>query len=50
MKTATKARTKTGFDPIESVLRDMRAGKPVIVGPITSNGTCHIPAGTASTD
>jgi 3,4-dihydroxy 2-butanone 4-phosphate synthase / GTP cyclohydrolase II len=31
MKTATKARTKTGFDPIESVLRDVRAGKPVIV-------------------
>jgi hypothetical protein len=25
-------------------------GKPVIVGPITSNGTCHIPAGTGSSD
>jgi 3,4-dihydroxy 2-butanone 4-phosphate synthase/GTP cyclohydrolase II len=31
MKTATLARTKTGFDSIESVLRDIRAGKPVIV-------------------
>ena len=31
MKTATKARTKAGFDSIESVLRDIRAGKPVIV-------------------
>lgn len=25
-------------------------GKPVIVGPITSNGTCHIPTGTSSSD
>jgi hypothetical protein len=25
-------------------------GKPVIVGPITSNGTCHVPAATGSTD
>jgi hypothetical protein len=25
-------------------------GKPVLVGPITSNGTCHIPAGTGSSD
>jgi 3,4-dihydroxy 2-butanone 4-phosphate synthase/GTP cyclohydrolase II len=32
MKIATKpARTKTGFDSIDSVLRDIRAGKPVIV-------------------
>jgi 3,4-dihydroxy 2-butanone 4-phosphate synthase/GTP cyclohydrolase II len=31
MKTATRARTKAGFDSIESVLRDIRAGKPVIV-------------------
>jgi 3,4-dihydroxy 2-butanone 4-phosphate synthase/GTP cyclohydrolase II len=31
MKTATPARTKTGFDSIEAVLRDVRAGKPVIV-------------------
>jgi 3,4-dihydroxy 2-butanone 4-phosphate synthase/GTP cyclohydrolase II len=31
MKTATRARTKTGFDSIESVLRDIRAGRPVIV-------------------
>jgi 3,4-dihydroxy 2-butanone 4-phosphate synthase/GTP cyclohydrolase II len=31
MKTATKARPKAGFDSIESVLRDIRAGKPVIV-------------------
>jgi hypothetical protein len=26
------------------------AGKPVIVGPITSNGACHVPAGTGNND
>jgi hypothetical protein len=25
-------------------------GKPVIVGPITSNGTCHVPAGTGNSE
>jgi 3,4-dihydroxy 2-butanone 4-phosphate synthase/GTP cyclohydrolase II len=31
MKTAKKPRVTAGFDSIESVLRDIRAGKPVIV-------------------
>jgi 3,4-dihydroxy 2-butanone 4-phosphate synthase/GTP cyclohydrolase II len=31
MKTAKKPRVAAGFDSIESVLRDIRAGKPVIV-------------------